>query len=108
MKKFFSSEKGKRVLIGLGMIALAMIIGYFLQGVLLESGVRWKQAIFFLVVSGTGVGGLLYIFFGRKGLLIGYGILLYFSLIIILMIIKSGIAGVLVALPIIVGPALMN
>ena len=108
MKKFFSSEKGKRLLIGLGLVAGAMIMGYFLQGGLLESGVHWKQAVFFLIVSGTGVGGLLYIFFGRKGLLIGYAILLYFSLIIILMIFKSGIAGILVALPIIVGPALMN
>ena len=66
MKGFFSSEKGKRLLIGLGLVALALILGFLLQGVLLDSGVRWKQAIFFLVVSGTGIGGLLYIFFARK------------------------------------------
>ncbi len=108
MKKFFSSEKGKRLLIGLGLVALALILGFLLQGVLLESGVRWKQAIFFLVVTGTGIGGLLYIFFDRKGLLIGYGVFFYISLIILLSGTVTGIVGVLFALPIIVGPALLN
>ena len=108
MKKFFSSEKGKRLLIGLGLVAAAMTLGYFLQGALLESGVRWKQAIFFLVVSGTGIGGLLYILFARKGLLIGYGIFFYISLIILLSGTVTGVVGILLALPIVVGPALLN
>lgn len=108
MKGFFSSEKGKRLLIGLGLVALALILGFLLQGVLLDSGVRWKQAIFFLVVPGTGIGGLLYIFFARKGLLIGYGIFLYLSLIILISGTVTGIVGILLALPIVLGPALLN
>lgn len=84
MKKFFSSDKGKRVLIGLGLLALAMTLGYFLQSTLLESGVRWKQAIFFLVVSGTGISGILYIFLARKGLLIGYGVIFTLALLLVL------------------------
>ena len=108
MKKFFSSDKGKRVLIGLGLLALAMTLGYFLQSKLLESGMRWKQAIFFLVVSGTGIGGILYIFLARKGLMIGYGIFFYIALILILSTIVSGAASMLLALPIIVGPAFIN
>lgn len=108
MKKFFSSDKGKRVLIGLGLLALAMTLGYFLQGVLLESGVRWKQAIFFLVVTGTGIGGILYIFLARKGLMIGYGIFLYISIMIALSSIHLGLVGILLALPVIVGPSLIS
>lgn len=108
MKKFFSSDKGKRVLIGLGLLAFAMTLGYSLQGTLLESGVRWKQAIFFLVVSGTGISGILYIFLARKGLMIGYGIFLYISIMIALSSIDIGLVGISLILPSIVGPSLLK
>ncbi|PKL41924.1 MAG: hypothetical protein CVV04_06805 [Firmicutes bacterium HGW-Firmicutes-9] len=108
MKKFFSSDKGKRVLIGLGLLALAMTLGYSLQSTLLESGVRWKQAIFFLVVSGTGISGILYIFLARKGLMIGYGIFLYIAIILFFSSIDAGFTSILWALPLIIGPALVN
>jgi len=108
MKKFLSSEKGKRVLIGLGLLAVAITLGFFLQGVLLDSGVRWKQAIFFVVVTGTGIGGILYIFLARKGLLIGYGIFLYIAIMIALSSIHLGLVGILLALPVIVGPSLLK
>jgi hypothetical protein len=108
MKKFFSSDKGKRVLLGLSLLVVALAMGFFLQGVLLESGVRWKQAIFFLVVTGTGIGGILYIFLARKGLMIGYGIFLYLSTMIAISSSQLGLVGILVALPVIVGPPLLN
>ena len=84
MKKFLSSEKGKRVIIGLLMIGGAIVAGFILQKSLLESGVRWKQAVFFLLVTGTGISGLLYLFLGRKGLLYGYGALCAISMFIAL------------------------
>lgn len=83
MKKLFSSEKGKRLLIGLGLVATGIALGFTLQG-LLHSSVHWKQAIFFLLASGTGLGGLLYIFLARKGLIIGYGIVFSLALLLAL------------------------
>ena len=83
MKKFFSSEKGKRLLIGLGLVASGIVLGFALKD-LLNSGVHWKQAIFFLLASGTGLGGLLYIFLARKGILIGYGIIFALALLLAL------------------------
>ena len=84
MKKFLSSVAGKRVMIGLGMLALAIAAGVTLSGPLLVSGVPWKRALFFLLVLGTGVSGVLLMLFGRKGLLFGYGGFLGIALFLIL------------------------
>lgn len=83
MKKFFQAPTGKRVILGLVFIALAVALGFSLQS-LLSSGVHWKQAIFFLLCGGTGLGGLLYMFLSCKGLLIGYGIVFSLALLLAL------------------------
>ena len=83
MKKFFQTPIGKRVMIGLVFLALAVALG-FSQQELLHSDVHWKQAIVIFLCGGTGLGGLLYLFLSRKGLLIGYGIALGFSLLLAL------------------------
>ncbi|MEN6637094.1 MAG: hypothetical protein ABFC56_14670 [Clostridiaceae bacterium] len=108
MKKLFSSEKGKRLLIGLGLVVVALAFGFVLQGLLLDGGVRWKQAVFFLVVTGTGISGILYIFLARKGLMIGYGIFIYISIMIAFSSIEIGLVGILLVLPGIVGPSLLK
>jgi hypothetical protein len=84
MKKFLFSEKGKRVVIGVSMIAGAIVVGLILQNNLLGSGVRWKQAVFFLLVTGTGISGILYLFLGHKGMLYGNGVLCTLSIFIAL------------------------
>ena len=83
MKNFFQTPIGKRVMIGLVFLALAVALGFSLQD-LLKSGVHWKQAIVIFLCGGAGLGGLLYLFLSRKGLLIGYGIALGFSLLLAL------------------------
>lgn len=84
MKHIFASERGKRVIIGLSVIALGITAAVTLKGLLVGGGSRWNQALFYGLVGGTVLGGLLYFFFARNGMLIGYAVAAILSFIFII------------------------
>jgi len=79
MKKFFTSAVGKRVLIGLGMIAIGVVL-WFVTERIFGSELAWQRGIQIIASIGTGVAGLLFMAASWSGLLWGYGWILFLVL----------------------------
>ncbi len=76
MKKFFASDVGKRVLIGLGMIALGAVL-WFVTERIFGRELPWQRGIQIIASIGTGIAGLLFMAASWSGLLWGYGWILF-------------------------------
>ncbi len=76
MKKFFASAVGKRVLIGLGMIALGVVL-WFVTERIFDRELPWQRGIQIIASIGTGIAGLLFMAASWSGLLWGYGWILF-------------------------------
>ena len=76
MKKFFASNVGKRVLIGLGMIALGVVL-WFVTERIFGRELPWQRGIQIIASIGTGIAGLLFMAASWRGLLWGYGWILF-------------------------------
>lgn len=79
MKKFLASNVGKRVLIGLGMIAIGVAL-WFATERILGRELPWQRGIQIIASIGTGIAGLLFMAASWKGLLWGYGWILFLVL----------------------------
>ncbi len=76
MKKFFQSKFGKRVLISLGLLALAVGLGFLLSGFTGAESAMWQRCVFCLASFGTGLSALFFLLLGWPGLFAGYAIVL--------------------------------
>ena len=76
MKKFLASDLGKRVLIGIGMVALAVVLWFATERIFGTETPR-TRGIQLVASLGTGVSGLLFMMISWRGLLWGYGFILF-------------------------------
>lgn len=81
MKDFFSKPIVKRLMIGLLLIALAVILGILMGGKFTgPDSLMLHRLIFIVCVIGLGLGGLAFIFLSWWGLLLGVGFVLVIAL----------------------------
>lgn len=81
MKDFFSKPIGRRLIIGLLLIALAVILGILMDGEFTgPDSLMLHRLIFIVCVIGLGLGGLAFIFLSWWGLLLGVGFVLVIAL----------------------------
>ena len=81
MKDFFSKPIGRRLIIGLLLIALAVILGILMDGKFTgPDSLMLHRLIFIVCVIGLGLGGLAFIFLSWWGLLLGVGFVLVIAL----------------------------
>lgn len=81
MKDFFSKPTGKRVAIGLVLIAIAVALGILLDGKFTgPDSLMLHRLIYIVCVIGLGLGGLAFIFLSWWGLLLGVGFVLVIAL----------------------------
>lgn len=81
MKEFFSKPIGRRLIIGLLLIALAVILGILMDGKFTgPDSLMLHRLIFIVCVIGLGLGGLAFIFLSWWGLLLGVGFVLVIAL----------------------------
>lgn len=76
MKKFFQSKFGKRVLISLGLLVLAVGLGFLFSGFTGAESAMWQRCVFCLASFGTGLSALFFLLIGWPGLFAGYAIVL--------------------------------
>lgn len=76
MKKFFQSKFGKRVLISLGLLVLAVGLGFLFSGFTGAESTMWQRCVFCLASFGTGLSALFFLLIGWPGLFAGYAIVL--------------------------------
>lgn len=70
MKKFFSTPFGKRLIVGIFLIALAVVFGIAMDGTFTgPDSLMIHRLIFIVCVIGLGLGGLAFIFLSWWGLL---------------------------------------
>ena len=74
----------ERVFSGLGLLALAVALGFLLENFTGPDSKMWQRLVFICAVMGTGLSGLLCTFMGWLGVLFGYGGVLLIGLIRVL------------------------
>lgn len=81
MKNFFSTPFGKRLIIGLLLIAIAVALGIAMDGKFTgPDSLMIHRLIFIVCVIGLGLGGLAFIFMGWLGLLLSIVFVLVLAL----------------------------
>lgn len=74
----------ERVFSGLGLLALAVAVGFLLEHFTGPDSKMWQRLVFICAVMGTGLSGILCTFMGWLGVLFGYGGVLLICLIRVL------------------------